>query len=176
MNMTKSDFKTKLKDWFIIQKIRLLNFIKEHKYTSAFIGIFLISSIVALVVYASSEDVGYATLEKVTAMNINSTESITSIKSFSTVVYEVSYVPSAETVKIEASIPEDVDAVWDTSDPTSDYELFDDNKRVEIKIYDNAIGSKLTKQLYLNVRNVENGKTVTPKITPAPEALPIKES
>lgn len=171
MNMTKSDFKTKLKDWFVIQKIRLLNFIKEHKYTSAFIGIFLISSIVALVVYASSEDVGYATLEKVTAMNINSTESITSIKSFSTVVYEVSYVPSAETVKIEASIPEDVDAVWDTSDPTSDYELFDDNKRVEIKIYDNAIGSKLTKQLYLNVRNVENGKTVTPKITSGDSVL-----
>ena len=35
--------KTKIKDWFIITKIRILNFIKEHKYVSAFIGVLLLS-------------------------------------------------------------------------------------------------------------------------------------
>ena len=29
--------KTKIKDWFIITRIRILNFVKEHKYVSAFI-------------------------------------------------------------------------------------------------------------------------------------------
>lgn len=56
MNMTKSNFKNKVKDWFIIQRIRLTNFAKEHKYISAFIGIFLMSSIVALIVFATDGD------------------------------------------------------------------------------------------------------------------------
>lgn len=171
MHTTNLNFKTKLKDWFIIQKIRLLNFIKEHKYVTSFISIFLVSSVVALIVFATGESVGYATIESVVPMKVNSTEQITSINSFSTIVYEVSYIPSSPTVEIEASIPSDIDAVWDTSDPTSDYELSDDNKRVKIKIYDNVTESKLTKQLYLNVRNVENGKVITPKITSGDSVL-----
>ena len=31
--------KTKIKDWFIITRIRILNFVKEHKYVSAFVGV-----------------------------------------------------------------------------------------------------------------------------------------
>ena len=56
MNDAKYNMTQKLKDFFLIQKIRIANFIKEHKYISAFIGIFLFSCIVALIVYASDND------------------------------------------------------------------------------------------------------------------------
>ena len=48
--------KTKIKDWFIITRIRILNFIKEHKYVSAFIGVLLLSIVVALIVRAADGD------------------------------------------------------------------------------------------------------------------------
>ena len=164
MNMSKVNLKSRIVDWILIQKVRITNFIKEHKYISAFIGIFLISSIVALIVYAAGDSTGVATLKAVKAKKVDSTQEITTIKSFSTLVYEVSYQTTSSTVEIEASVPDDIDAVWDTSEPTSKYELSNGGKTVEVTIYDNEPNVEQTKQLYLNVRNVENGKEIKPTI------------
>ena len=49
--------KTKIRDWFIITRIRILNFIKEHKYVSAFIGVLLLSVVIALIVRAAATNV-----------------------------------------------------------------------------------------------------------------------
>lgn len=164
MNMSKVNLKSRMVDWILIQKVRLTNFIKEHKYISAFIGIFLISCIVALIVYATGDSIGVATLKGVKAKKVDSTEEITTIKSFSTVVYEVSYETASSITQLTASIPDDIDAVWDTSEPTSKYELSNGGKTVEVTIYDNEPNVEQTKQLYLNVRNVENGKEIKPTI------------
>ena len=48
--------KIKIRDWFIITRIRILNFIKEHKYASAFIGVLLLSMVVALIVRAADDE------------------------------------------------------------------------------------------------------------------------
>ena len=52
----KAETKTKIKDWFIITRIRVLNFIKEHKYVSAFIGVLLLSVVIALIVRAATNE------------------------------------------------------------------------------------------------------------------------
>ena len=49
--------KTKIKDWFIITRIRILNFVKEHKYVSAFVGVLLLSLVIALIVKAATTKV-----------------------------------------------------------------------------------------------------------------------
>lgn len=178
MNMTKSNFKNKVKDWFIIQRIRLTNFAKEHKYISAFIGIFLMSSIVALIVFATNSD-EYAGRVSVTASaqqkSVSSSEEITNIKSFSTVVYDISYglsiadLPSDQVVTrdqviIEATFNEGVDAEWLTQDMEATYQLSNDNRTLTATIYQTQVGVLNNKQLYLKVNNVPNGTNVVTSI------------
>ena len=52
----KAETKTKIKDWFIITRIRVLNFIKEHKYFSAGIGVFLLTTFIAFIVRAATDE------------------------------------------------------------------------------------------------------------------------
>lgn len=115
MNMTKSNFKNKVKDWFIIQRIRLTNFAKEHKYISAFIGIFLMSSIVALIVFATDGDpYEHVSVSEGTATptSISGSDKIDTTKTFSTIVYNIAYRLSSDDdtvamdeVVIEARLP-----------------------------------------------------------------------
>lgn len=177
MNMTKTDFKKRLKDWFIIQRIRLLNFMKEHKYISAFIGIFLMSCVVALVVYASNNDeyngkvnVSASVIQK----SVSSNDEVKSIKSFSTLVYDLSYslsisdLPQDETVVrdeviIEASFDASIDADWFVADQEANYDISekDGKKILTVTMYQIRVGDTINKQLYLKVKNIPNNKEIT---------------
>lgn len=77
----------KIKDWLIITRIRLLNFIKEHKYVSAVIGVFLISTIIAFAVKAADNKISSTT-------GLISEVSVTEegkVPNFSNVTYKVNY-------------------------------------------------------------------------------------
>ena len=77
----------KIKDWLIITRIRLLNFIKEHKYVSAVIGVFLISTIIAFAVKAADNTISSTT-------GLISGVSVTEegkVPNFSNVTYKVDY-------------------------------------------------------------------------------------
>lgn len=181
MNMTKSDFKTKLKDWFVIQKIRLLNFIKEHKYTSAFIGIFLFSCIVVLIVYAADNDEYNGKVSvvdgQVTQKNVSSSEDTPVVNSFSTLVYDISYglsisdLSKEETiirdkVIIEAEFDKNIDADWIIQDEEATYKLSESEtkKTLTATIYQVKVGEINSKQLYLKVKNVPNGTEIKTSI------------
>lgn len=174
MKIKYDDVRTKMIDWFIITRIRILNFIKEHKYLSATIGTFLISCIAILIVYASSDYDGKIKSEiSVAQKGISTVEEITQINSFSTIVYDMTYKLSLideempegglirDSVIIEASFKEDVDAQWQTfSDEVSDYKVSDDKKTVTVTLYNIEVTKEIKQQLYLKVNNVIAGKQI----------------
>lgn len=181
--------KQDVKDWLIIQRIRILNFIKEHKYLSAGISVFLLSCIVYLVAFASSND-KYAgniisTINSVKTKAVDSSEEITEIDSFSTIVYDVSYELSVEDlpeeglirneVVIEATFNENVDAEWVVYDSeTSKSEISEDGKKLTITLYSVKVGELKTKQLYLKINNVKGSSdTEDVKVT---TSISVKES
>ena len=135
MGDIKNNKAQKIKDFFIIQKIRIENFIKEHKYISAFIGVFLFSCIVALIVYASDND-EYKGKVKISSASVTpkstiSTDKIESIPSFNTLVYDISYKLSIDNLKddatvvrsvvIKATLTNDIDAEWIINDEEDNY-------------------------------------------------------
>lgn len=174
MSGAKNNITQKIKDFFLIQKIRITNFIKEHKYISAFIGVFLFSCLVALIVYASDNDeykgkVKIATAS-VTPKSTTSTDKIESIPSFNTLVYDVSYKLSIDGLKddvtivrnvvIKATLTNNVDAEWIINDEEDNYKLSDDKKELIVTTYGSKVGENLSKQLYLRVGNVENNSDI----------------
>ncbi len=180
MNIIKIDLKAKVKDWFLIQKIRITNFIKEHKYISAFIGIFLVSSIVAFIAFALDDDKYSGKVlasGQVAQKNASSTEEVSTIKSFSTIVYDVAYslsindLPADETVVrdnviIQAKFNEGVDAQWVVYDDiSSNYDLSEDGRTLTVTLYEGTrVGALKNLQLYLNTRNIPNGTVLTTNI------------
>lgn len=178
MNMKKSNIKSKLSDWFLIQRIRITNFMKEHKYVSAFIGIFLMSSLIAFIVYAADAnkyDGQVSVTAKVEQKNVSSSEEITHVKSFSTIVYDISYglsisdLPADETVVrekviIEAEFNEGIDAEWVFQDEDATYELSEDKRKLIVTIYQTKVGELNSKQLYLKAKNISNGTVINTNI------------
>lgn len=180
MNITKIDLKAKVKDWFFIQKIRIFNFIKEHKYISAFIGIFLVSSIVVLIAFALDDDKYSGKVlasGSVIQKSASSTEEVSTIKSFSTIVYDVGYslsindLPTDETVVrdnviIRAQFNEGVDAQWVVYDDiSSNYVVSEDGRTLTVTLYEGTrVGALNNLQLYLNTRNIPNGTVLTTNI------------
>ena len=71
----KSSTKAKLKDWLTINRIRIMNFIKEHKYLSLVIGLFLVSIVVALTVRAANDELSDAGDFKVNSFLVSTDES-----------------------------------------------------------------------------------------------------
>jgi hypothetical protein len=180
MNMTKSNFKNKVKDWFIIQRIRLTNFAKEHKYISAFIGIFLMSSIVALIVFATDGDpYEHVSVSEGTATptSISGSDKIDTTKTFSTIVYNIRYKLSPDEtgdapvamdeVVIKAKLPKDLDVDWITQDIEATYEMSetDTEKILTMTMYQVTVGEVINKQLYLKVNNVREGIKISPDIS-----------
>ena len=177
----------KIKDGLIITRIRITNFMKEHKYLSAVIGVFLLSSIIALAALALSADDPSNTYyritvndEGVTARDIASSAETTSdyVDSFSTVVFNIPYTLSLadlpsnvdrqkinpnRVVIVEASIPDDLDAQWQQPFDGADYEIIEDTEHhkniIKATIYDVNVGSN-NKQLYLDVYNIENATKI----------------
>ncbi len=133
----------KIKDWFLITRIRILNFIKEHKYVSAAIGIFLATAVIALVVRAATDETISSTPVSVSGENRGITSIVTEAEdsnktiapNFSNVIYSLSYSLGegdsicnnsddntsykADEVVIEATIPLNDNIKWVGSDETA---------------------------------------------------------
>ena len=165
-------------DWFIIQRIRFLNFVREHKYLSVGIGVFLLSSIVYLIAFASESDPYEnkvsARLSNVTTKNVTSSETIEEIDSFSTLVYDFSYQLSAENlpeeglvrnyVELVAEFNSGIDAEWIVySNETTETNISEDGRKLTMKIYSVKVGELNTKQLYLKVNNVKGDNSLDTK-------------
>lgn len=167
----------KIIDWFIILRIRILNFIKEHKYIATGIGVFLFSFLVYFVAFASDDpyEGKVNTTISVSQKSVSSVEEIDDIKSFSTLIYDISYMLSVDeipegglvrnSVEVVAELNSEVDANWIVpSDESTDYNLSDDKKTLTVKLYSIRVGEQLSKQIYLKVNNVRNDKQIVSNI------------
>lgn len=183
MKQNKVNFQ-KIKDWFIIQRIRLLNFIKEHKYVSAGIGVFLATCIIVIVAFASDTDPyeGKITVvnDSVTISNLSAAEDNTyNTDSFTQVSYKVSFKlacascetekPTNRSVIMTASIPSNIDASWVVPDDL-DAKLSVEENTLTINMFDVDVSDTIIeKTIYLDIKNVSNGTVLKPTIN-------IKES
>lgn len=173
MKKEKSELKTKIIDWFIITRIRILNFIKEHKYLSVGIGTFIFSCIVLLVAFAQTDDYSNeitVSNSSVTSSNTQVTDAGEIAKSFSTIDYNVSYKLDVEnkpqtsrTVIIEAELPEGVDASWDESNENNTYKL--EGRKLRIETHNKKTSITNTEIIKLNINNVKAGTIVNPSFT-----------
>lgn len=187
MKQNKVNFQ-KIKDWFIIQRIRLLNFIKEHKYVSAGIGVFLATCIIVIVAFASDTDPyeGKITVvnDSVTISNLSAAEDGNYMAdSFTQVSYKVSFKlacdscgtekPTNRSVIITASIPSNIDASWvapDDLDAKLSVEEKDGFNTLTINMFDVDVSDAIIeKTIYLDIKNVSNETILKPTIN-------IKES
>ena len=136
----KAETKTKIKDWFIITRIRFLNFIKEHKYASAIVGLLLFTTFIAIIVKATDDNNNYINSVSVSTTGegrgitvkteSESGDSQTLVApNFSEVIYTVSYALGTDSnecksnkivdqVVIEATIPYNSNLRWNTADAT----------------------------------------------------------
>lgn len=177
--------KTKIKDWLTITKIRILNFIGEHKYVSALIGILLLSFIVFLIVRAATDE----TISNATARVDNllvSTESDdaddTSIApNYSQVTYNLHYtlqdsnqcteegvVYSSDEVTIVATLPEGTDTnniKWLGADENASYEISSDGRVLTVKVEGVNVCSGQSQIFVLSILNAEKDTEITPRVT-----------
>lgn len=174
MEAKTSQFKTKVKDWFTIQRIRLTNFMKEHKYVSAAIGVFLMSSILGIIAFAADDQ--YAGKVSVSGSVIvkdtssSSDTDITKIKSFDTMVLDIPYKLSVdnppaepiirEKVIIEATYAEGVDANWIINSDDANYEIDTANRKLTATVYNVRVAEQQKQSFYLKVNNMANGSQV----------------
>lgn len=174
----------KIKNWFIILGIKLANFIKEHKYVSAGIGVLICTCIIVMVAFASDTDPneGKISVDSLSVKASNESDEITEAQSFSTINYTVNFNlfcekkpddegPACTKSKtddtnalnrkavIEASIPSEIDAEWVN---TNNYET-----PVEIvKEGDfNTIILTISDGIYIPENANENGKQITDNIS-----------
>ena len=177
--MKQENIMKRIKNWAIIQGVRIKKFVFDHKYVSATIGLFLISAIIAVVVFASEDDI-YEGKIKVTSngnISVTSTDSDNprEVKSFSTVVYNIpikinptedissdSNEINSRTIKLAAEVDNGLDVSFSASD-NSDFE-YDANGR--FVLYDYAlVNNSVDFNFYMMVYNVSNDTVVAPKIT-----------
>ncbi len=184
--------KIKIRDWFIITRIRILNFIKEHKYASAFIGVLLLSMVVALIVRAADD-------EYIKDISVSTTGSGRGISAkteaddgqnkvapnFSAITYTISYFLGegsdeckaesnssniVDQVTIEATIPANSNLTWNTADETTfssvtDVEI-DGNKYKKLTVLIPEVNacSAHTQSFSLSVSNADKNTSIKPKI------------
>lgn len=177
--MKQENIMKRIKNWTVIQGVRIKKFVFDHKYVSATIGLFLISAIIAVVVFASEDDI-YEGKIKVTSngnISVTSTDSDNprEVKSFSTVVYNIpikinptedissdSNEINSRTIKLTAEVDNGLDVSFSASD-NSDFE-YDANGR--FVLYDYAlVNNSVDFNFYMMVYNVSNDTVVAPKIT-----------
>ena len=183
--------KQEIKDWFIIQRIRTLNFIKEHKYISAGIGTFILSCIILLVAFANSNDEYIneikATINSVGQPNLSENSTI---RSFSTQVYDINYSLGLkensskgtcqdnetiirDNVVITASYVADkyVDAHWviiSGQEYTAEYGMTDDvedKTKLKLTTYSVKACETIHQQIYLKINNATPGAKITTTIS-----------
>lgn len=189
----KAETKLKIRDWFIITRIRILNFIKEHKYVSAGIGILLMTAIIALVVRAATNvevkdaTVNFTKTEKLVSVNGSSTD--TEIPTFSEAIYTLNYyldhgdcgntekVLYADEVTIKATLPEGTDTnniKWIANEEAVSASVSDDKRTLTIVDKNVNVCSVQHQNISLQILNVgkqdigtenERFQTVKPTIT-----------
>lgn len=182
----------KIKNWFIILGIKLANFVKEHKYVSAGIGVLICTCVIVMVAFASDTDPneGKISVDSLSVSASNESEKITEAQSFSTINYTVDFklkckdneTCSASNRKavIEASIPANIDAEWVN---TNNYETIvkiekgEDYNKIILTVNDgislpataedgsNTESETKSRTIYLELRNIANNTEITPTIT-----------
>lgn len=187
--------KTSFKDWLIITRIRISNFIKEHKYISLVIGIFLFSAIVALVVRAATDETisnAHVVREGSNAPNAVATTEYgsnnnTLAPTFSTVTYTVSYylsegnkcndtsddkIYNADEVTIKATLnANDISAEklknikWGRSDETTSSSVSEDGRTITIKAPLVSLCSVQKQTFTLNIYNADKDISIKPTVS-----------
>ena len=185
----KSSTITKFKDWFIITRIRVLNFIKEHKYISAIVGVFLLSAVIALVVRATDTEISSTSVSVsgdnrgiVSVTTESETEDKTIAPNFSNVIYALGYSLGegdqkcntledkssykVDEVVIEATIPINNNIKWIGSDETTISSITnqDGNSTLKITIPRVNVCSSHTQTFTLQVLNAEKNVEIKPTI------------
>jgi len=187
----KASTKNKIKDWFIITRIRVLNFIKEHKIISAIIGVFLMSVVVALVVSAADETISSTPVSVsgenrgvVSITTETDGEDKTVAPNFSNVIYALGYSLGegdstcnntedkasykVDEVIIEATIPLNDNIKWVGSDETAISEIINDKdantSTLKVTVPLVNVCSTHTQVLNLQVLNAQKDTVIKPAI------------
>lgn len=183
----------KIKNWFIILGIKLANFIKEHKYVSAGIGVLICTCVIVMVAFASDTDPNEGKIS-VDSLNVSasneSEQTLTEAPSFSTVNYTVDFklkckdnetcTASNRKAVIEASIPANIDAEWiaiNSNETISKIEKGKDYNKIILTVNDgislpataedgsNTESETKSRTIYLELKNISNDTEITPTIT-----------
>lgn len=180
----KAETKTKIKDWFIITRIRVLNFIKEHKYLSIVVGVFLLTAFIALIVRAATEEtISNATIAmeegKKPTFSVKTESAENKAPNFSTITYQIEYYLEqgnscsidnatsykADEVEIQVSLPNSVNNVkWGRSDETTSSSVSEDGKVITIKVPLVNMCSTQTQNVTLYVLNADQNMNINPTI------------
>ena len=173
----------KFAKWLSIQRARIGMFMKNHKYLSATIGLFVISAIIAVVVLASDEDPYEDTITATSNGDISvsstakaDTATTRIAKSYSTVVYDIPYKLTPEEVlddgnsnritKITIKLDKTIDAEFFALNDGTEFQKTVDGQFNVYKTYDYAnLGVDAVTKIYLNVYNIANGSVISPDIT-----------
>lgn len=180
--------KGKIKDWFIITRIRILNFIKEHKYISAIVGLLLFSCIIALIVRAATtETISTADAlvtgdgRGITVSTETTGEDKTLAPNFSKVTYTLKYylnysecgiddntIYKSDEVEIVATLPDNVDledVKWIGGDETAISNISADGKTLTIKVPQVNMCSEQSQVFTLSILNAQKDTKIKPTIT-----------
>lgn len=179
---------SKIKDWFLITRIRILNFIKEHKYISTLIGVLLMSGIIALAIRALTTSVISNANTLVTGNDRGITISTEAdednkllVPNFSKVTYTLKYyldsgdcstsndtIYKADEVEIVATLPDSVDLTnvkWIGGDETSISKISEDGKTLTLKIPQVNVCSEQSQIFTLSILNAEKNTIIKPSVT-----------
>lgn len=173
--------KTKIKDWFLITRIRILNFIGEHKYISAAIGIFLLSLIIALVVRAATNETISNATARVDNLSVSTEGDDGVAPNFTKVTYTLHFtlqdqnqcqnegnVYQADEVTIIAKLPDNVDTnnvKWLGADENAFSDISKDGKTLTVKISPVNVCSGQSQLFTLSILNANKDTTITPTIS-----------
>lgn len=172
----------KIKDWLTITKIRILNFIKEHKYISAAIGIFLMSAVVALIVRAATDETISNATARVDNLTVSTEGEQTDIApNFTKVTYTLHFtledqsgcttqgtVYQSDEVKIIATLPDGIntnDVKWLGADENAASEISEDGKTLTVTISPVNVCSGQSQLFTLSVLNANKDTNIKPNIT-----------
>ncbi len=179
-----SSIKLKLKDWFVITRIRILNFIGEHKYVSATIGILLLSFIIFLIVRAATDETisnATARVDSLTVTTESDDGDNTLAPNYSKVTYSLHFtlqdqnscteegtVYQADQVTIVATLPEGTDTnnvQWLGTDETASSEVSEDGRTLTVTIDQVNVCSGQSQIFILSVLNADKDTDITPTVT-----------
>lgn len=177
--MENSKSKYNINEWLSLQRIRLLSFIKNHKYISVGIFSFLLIGLIGMIVFAVNDnynvDVSSVSINSVS--NANKSDDASIAKSFSKISFNLNYkvqitnendesVVDGRTIVIDGSLPSNIDAEWireEMSDADVDISTNTDKNSIKVTIYNvNAkknLSDILSRSISLDLGNLANDTT-----------------